>query len=108
MMLADPTFDVNSELYFNEKLNVWLNGLMTSDFRVVLEKCFEVPVHFPQSRPTVYGWDSSDPARPEFGRFDQRIDFGKQFCVILELKISTEAAVGQLQKYLDYIVAAGY
>jgi hypothetical protein len=101
-------FDVNSELYFNEKLNLWLNNLSSHDVIKVLKDCFSVPLPDINKESCIYQWDSYDSSFREYGRFDQKIDFGIEACVILELKIGTEATIGQLGKYLSYINAAGY
>ncbi len=105
---ANGFFDVNSELYFNEKLNLWLNTLSTEDMKKVLRDCFDLPLPDINKECRIYKWDSYDANFREYGRFDQKIDFGNEACVILELKIKTEATLGQLNKYLSYIKAAGY
>lgn len=101
-------FDVNSELYFNEKPNLWLNNLSTHDVKKVLKDCFGIPLPDINKECRIYQWDSYDSSFKEYGRFDQKIDFGIEACVILELKIGTEATIGQLDKYLSYVKAAGY
>jgi hypothetical protein len=95
--------DVNSELYFNEKLNFWLNGLAPTDVNTVLAHCFGIPTDSLRSSVTVHPWDQADPTYHRSARFDQRIDFGQDLCVVFELKVGTEASVGQLKKYLVYI-----
>jgi hypothetical protein len=106
--MTTDRFDVNCEAYFNEKLHKWLQELSVPDLHTVLNLCFSVPTVGPTELPTIFPWNRSDPSLPSFGRFDQRIDFGKSLCVILELKVGTEATIGQLKKYLEYINAASY
>lgn len=106
--MIDDSFDVNSELYFNEKLNLWLNNISANDVKQVLRDCFGIPLSDVHNECRIWQWDSYDVNFREYGRFDQKIDFGKVLCVILELKVSTEATVGQIDKYLSYIGAAGY
>jgi hypothetical protein len=106
--MAMDSFDVNSEAYFNEKLHLWLTELSDSDLRRILEKWLSIPLSGVMESARIRPWDSSDPAFTSFGRFDQKIDFGKFLCVILELKVGTEATIGQLRKYLEYINTAGY
>jgi hypothetical protein len=101
-------FDVNSEKYFNEKLNLWLKNLSSHDVIKVLRDCFGIPLPGINEECRIYQWDSYDANLREYGRFDQKIDFSEEVCVILELKIGTEATIGQLDKYLSYIRAAGY
>lgn len=100
--------EVNSEIYFNEKLNYWLNRLSSPDIRLILQECFNVRIDAINANPTVCPWDSVDPSYGKLARFDQKIDFGKDLSVILELKVSTEASVGQLQKYLLYLKEVGF
>jgi len=100
--------NVNSELYFNEKLNVWLNELKESDVTLILRECFSIPLPDVQSKVHIYPMDSGDPAYNRSIRFDQKIDFGKELCIIFELKVGTEATPGQLRNYLEYIQNSGY
>ncbi len=104
----ETQIDVNSELYFNEKLNLRLNQLTVPDVKLVLHRCFEIPSQYMNGEAAICPWNKSDSLYSDFGRFDQKIDFGKDFCVIFELKVSTEATVGQIDKYLSYIAATGY
>jgi hypothetical protein len=106
--MQDEYIDVNSELYFNEKLNVWLNELKEQDIKLVLEKCFSIPATNIAFRPNTYPMDSGDHAYSRAIRFDQKVDFGNELCVIFELKIGTEATPGQLRNYLEYIQERGY
>jgi len=95
--------EVNSEIYFNEKLNLWLNKLTANDIRLILKQCFQVSTESVKANPTICPWDEIDPSYGRSARFDQKIDFGKEFSVIFELKVSMEASVGQLKKYLVYL-----
>jgi hypothetical protein len=106
--MQEEYFDVNSELYFNEKLNIWLNGLREKDIRLVLEKCFSIPVTDVSGNVYIHPMDSRDSAYIRAIRFDQKIDFSNTLCVIFELKVRTEATPGQLRKYLEYIRDRGY
>ncbi len=101
-------FDANSELYFNEKLNLWLKTISTKDIRLILEECLGVDTKSYQFPASIYQWDCSDPQLSGYGRFDQKLDFGKELCIILELKVNTGTRFGQIKNYLDYIPAAGY
>lgn len=107
-ILDKNRFDVNSEAYFNEKLYEWLCRLTRADLRTVLRGCFSIPTDGMTGSHSIHPWDAYDSTLTEFGRFDIKLDFGKSLCVILELKVGTEATVGQLNKYLDYIPTAGY
>lgn len=106
--MHDEYIDVNSERYFNEKLNVWLNGLRGTDVHNVLEHCFAIPMDGVKGIPYIFPMDSSDSGYNRAIRFDQKIDFGRELCVILELKVGTEATPGQLRNYLEYIQQSGY
>jgi hypothetical protein len=106
--MSTDSFDVNSEAYFNEKLHLWLKELSVADLHQVLNKCLSIPTDGVAEQPEIFPWDCSDPSFTSFGRFDQKIYFGRTLCVILELKVGTEATIGQLKKYLDYVNAAGY
>ncbi|MGH2566838.1 MAG: hypothetical protein ACRDGA_00740 [Bacteroidota bacterium] len=108
MTTINENIEVNSEIYFNEKLNYWLNRLTPSDVRLILKKCFQVNTDTVRTDPTICPWDQVDPSYGQSARFDQKIDFGKEFCVILELKVSTEASVGQLEKYLVYLTEMSF
>lgn len=106
--MQDEYIDVNSELYFNEKLNVWLNGLTGNDIQNVLKHCFSISTDGIKEIQNVYPMDSRDPSYHRAIRFDQKIDFGKELCIIFELKVGTEATPGQLRNYLEYIPETGY
>ena len=106
--MHEEYIDVNSELYFNEKLNVWLNGLREEDIRVILEKWFSILAMDVSGNAYIHPMDSGDSAYARAIRFDQKIDFGKELCVIFELKVGTEATPGQLRNYLEYIQNSGY
>lgn len=108
MIVKDDDIEVNSELYFNEKLNYWLNRLTSSDVKLILQQCFGLPISSIKVDPTICSWDQIDPSYGPSARFDQKIDFAKELCVIIELKICTEATVGQLKKYLTYLKEMGY
>ena len=108
MLDQTDLIEVNSELYFNEKFNLWLNKLTSSDVRLILDKCFHVSTDSIKANPFVCPWDEIDPFYGKSARFDQKIDFGKELCVIFELKVSTEATIGQLNKYLVYLTEAGF
>jgi len=97
------SIEVNSELYFNEKFNLWLNTISSDDVRLVLKECFHVSTESVKANPTICAWDETDPSYGRSSRFDQKIDFGRELCLIFELKVSTEASVGQLKKYLVYL-----
>ena len=102
-IMNDTSINVNSELYFNEKLDLWLNNLTKDDVKKVIDKCLNINLSQINSPATIHTWDSVDPRLGKNSRFDQRISFGDDYCLIFELKVKTEATVGQLQKYLDYV-----
>jgi hypothetical protein len=108
MINESEIIEVNSELYFNEKLNHWLNKLTPNDIRLILKKCFQISTDSVGTSPTICPWDEVDPSYGKSARFDQKIDFAKELCVIFELKVSTEASVGQLEKYLVYLKEVGF
>jgi len=101
--IIDKDFDVNSEKYFNEKLNYWLNQLTPRDINLIMIECFGITKIPSKHVPTIHPWDRIDSSYGRSARFDQKIDYEKDLCIIFELKLNTEATIGQLKKYLEYI-----
>lgn len=106
--IIDQNFDVNSELYFNEKFNLWLNKQTSEEVKLILTNCFDIPMEFMSGSSIIYPWDTSDAFYPRAIRFDQKIEFSNNVCVIFELKVGPEIRIGQLDNYLTYLRDKGY